>query len=514
MTPIVQNLMFITAGAAVGIILMALFFKGKKFTDIEKKQEEADKLISNSKEEASEMLEETKKRISLYKENLEETARRREERIKKTEELLDFKEESTKRKHARLKEIHSRAKAQLDDIRQMQKENKETSAEILEKIAKKASVEKEDLKEQIIQDYKNNVPEYRIDEENLKEEAMSIAKKTIVSCLQRMTSPTSAETRAVNVKVAKDFIKGKIVGKDAQNIAYLESLLDVAIVFNDLPQTISVSAFNLVERRIAQRTIEKLIKVRGEIDKKAIDDCLQAARTEVDEELYGIGKKAVEKMRFEGWDKDMVRTVGRLQYRTSYGQNIMRHSMEVGWMAMMLAAEIGLDLDTAKVAGFLHDVGKAIDQDPNVEDAHDRLTKEIMEKHGFSWECTHAAWVHHDAEPQQTAEALLIKAADAVSAGRPGARAESLHSYAERIEAIEKCACAAPGVKKVFAISAGREVRMMVDPEKIDDAGLAKIAREVADNIEENVVFPGHIKVNAIRRSEYIDVANNPTANV
>lgn len=509
MSIFLENLVFITIGGLAGLFGMIIFFKGKNFVDIEKKKEEAETMISKSKEEAEKIILETKEGADRFEKNLKEEIERRNGRIEKTEESHEHKNESLKRKEEKLEADTEKVRDQVKRLKELQAENRGAEERIAEKLIEKAGSSKEELKNQIIQEYVSEMAETKVDEESMKEEANTRARETIIGCLQRLTSPTSVESRAVHVKLAKDFIKGKIVGKDACNIRALEEMIDVAIVFNDLPQTISLSAFNLVERRVAQKTIGKLATVKNDIDKKTIEEKLAEARKEVDEELYEIGKKAVDAMGFSGWDKDLIRVVGRLKYRTSYGQNIMKHSMEVSWMAAMLAAEIGLDINVAKVAGFLHDVGKAIDQDPAVEDAHDRLTKEIMEKHGFSEDEVHAAWVHHEAEPARTAEAQLIKAADSISAARPGARAESIYSYSERIEALETTAKSFDGVDKVFVISAGREVRIMVDPDKIDDAKLNELARQIADKTQEDVVFPGHIKINAIRRKEYYDTASN-----
>lgn len=491
-------------GGAVTIIL----FKGTGIFDFEKKKKEALEILEKSRDQAVSLTEESKKRAITYRENIEESIKRREERIKKAENLLSTKEQSVKRKEERLNEVKKKVIIEAAEIKALKQDVDRKRSNAVESLLEKIKTTKENLKEEIIQQYKNETTEITIDEESIKEEQVKRAKEIIISCLQRLTSPTSVESRAVHIKVPRDHIKGKIVGKDACNIKALEEMIDVAIVFNDLPQTISVSAFNLVERRVAQITIEKLIAIRGDIVTPVIEKCLKDARKEVDEELYGIGKTAAENMGFKNWDKDLLRIVGRLQYRTSYGQNIMRHSMEVSWMAAMLASEAGLDAQTAKIAGFLHDIGKAIDQDPNVEDAHDRLTKEIMEKYNFPWEEVHAAWVHHDAEPQQTPEAFIIKAADAVSAARPGARAESTYGYAERLEALEIAARSFEGVDKIFAMSGGREMRLFVDPKVVDDQKLNELARQVADKIEQEVVYPGHIKVNLVRRQEYIENAN------
>lgn len=206
-------------------------------------------------------------------------------------------------------------------------------------------------------------------------------------------------------------------------------------------------------------------------------------------------------------NKDFTRVVGRLQYRTSYGQNIMKHSMEVGWIAQMLAKEIGIDAATCKIAAFLHDLGKAVDQDPNVKDAHDELTKELMTKYGFSEEEIHAAWAHHDAVVQETPEALIVKAADAVSGGRPGARQDSIERYIERIKAIDDTVTSFEGVRKSFIMSAGREVRVFTDSEKVTDKDIEEMAKNIAEDIEENVTFPGKIKIKVIRRTKSLEIA-------
>jgi len=253
--------------------------------------------------------------------------------------------------------------------------------------------------------------------------------------------------------------------------------------------------------------MEKLVKYKGEISPDVVKKIMKEASKETDDELYELGKEGLKRMRIDHKDKDFIRTVGRLQYRTSYGQNIMAHSMEVGWVCRMLGSEIGLDDKTCLIAGFLHDVGKAIDQDPNVKDCHDFLSKEIMEKHSFTWEEVHAAWTHHDAIPQETPEALLVKAADAVSASRPGARQESFEKYIERMKDLERTAKEFDGVKRAFAISAGREVRVIVDSEKINDEGLYSLAKEMASRIEEEIVYPGKVKVNVIRKTKYTETA-------
>ncbi|MBU1152176.1 HDIG domain-containing protein, partial [Patescibacteria group bacterium] len=346
-------------------------------------------------------------------------------------------------------------------------------------------------------------------EESLRENAPKFAKTTIVNTIQRLCSPTSVESKVVLIKVPQDKIKGKVVGKNGNNIKKLEELIDVDVIFNDLPQTISLSSYNLVNRKIAEIAIEKLIRVKDEINEQVVEKLVEQARKETDEELYVVGKKALKKMEitFEKEDRDLVKTIGRLQYRTSYGQNIMKHSMEVSWAATIIASELGANVQVCRIAGFLHDLGKAIDQDPDVQGAHDFLTKELMEKYGFNEAEIHAAWTHHESEPPKTPEALIVMAADAISAGRPGARQESIDRYIERIQALEGTAMSFDGVKKSFAISAGREVRVLVDPEEVKDEQIKEFATKIAKKIEHDLSYPGKIKINVIRKTRHTEIA-------
>ncbi len=499
-------------GALLGVVLTLVLGKKTGKADLLKKEQKAEEQISKAKEEAKKIKEENAGYVQKRKENIKHRILKKEERMKNLQRSFASKEDFLNKREERVRSLKKTLSTEEQAVRSTHDRKKKTKEEVLSRLSNKTGQSPEQLKKDILEEYKANL--YKDNEEKiikkeeiLKEEAGKTAKKIITGVIQRMCSPTSVETRSVHVKVQKDHIKGKIVGKEGKNIKMLEEALDVYIVFNDLPNIISVSAFQLVNRRTAQRTLEKLIKTRGDITEELIKKSIKLAEEEIDKELYKLGKQASETMLIKNEDKEFLRTVGRLKYRTSYGQNIMLHSMEVGWAAQMLASEIGLDINVARVGGFLHDLGKAIDQDPNVKDAHDQLSKEIMEKHGFSWEETHAAWTHHDAIPQETAEALVVKAADAISASRPGARQESFGKYVERISLIQETAKSFDGVKKAYAISAGREVRVVVDSEKIKDETLRPLAKQLAEKIEEDITYPGKIKVNAIRRTKHTEIA-------
>ncbi len=507
------ELIIIAGALAVGGFAGITVFSKTRFLDVEKDKKTSSEMILKSQQEALSIKNETGQYVEKRKADIEQETHRRAERIKKLEEILNTKEELLKKRVEKNKELELLVATKKEEMQVLSDGAKKKEKQVVEELGRKTGASIEDVKKDLINRYTKELEQEYLEgmakkEEYMKENAEKIAKKIIISSIQRLCSPTSVETRAVNVEVAKDHIKGKIVGKNAENILALEKLLTADIVFNDLPNTISISAFNLVERRIAQRTIERLVKIREDITPAVVARAVKMATEDTDKELYEIGKEALDTMEIKHDDKEFIRIVGRLHYRTSYGQNIMKHSMEVGWVAAILGAEIGLNIETCKVGGFLHDLGKAIDQDPNVKDAHDRLSKELMEKYGFSWEEIHAAWTHHDAIPQETPEALIVKAADAVSASRPGARQESIDRYIERIKALEGTAMSREGVKNAFALSAGRELRVLVDPEKVTDAQTKSLAVDLAKTIEKTLAYPGKIKVNIIRRTKHTEIAN------
>lgn len=507
--------MWLLTGVGVGMVsflISVVFFGKKKLFDFNKKQKEAEDIVIKSKTEADDLLEETKKRVSKTKELLETDLLKREERVKKLEEALTFKEEVVKKKETRNSEIKLREASLQEEIQGAQAGIKRSERESLEKLSTKTGLTPEGVKDDLINKYKKELEEENEEriitlEEDLKENAIKIAKRILTNTIQRMSSPTSVESRVLQIIVPQDHIKGKIVGREGKNVEEIEKELEVDIIFNDLPNTISISCYNLINRRIAQMAIEKLITVKGDIDEEVVRKKIKESREEIEKELFKIGDEVVKKLNLKNLNEELVRTIGRLQFRTSYGQNIMKHSMEVAWAATMIGSELGLNVETCKVAGFLHDLGKAIDQNPDVQGTHDFLTKELMEKYNFKAEEVHAAWTHHESAPLETPEALIVKAADAISAGRPGARQESISKYLERLEALESTAESFEGVRNSFAISAGREIRVLVDPDTITDDTMLPLAGDIAKKIEDNLSYPGKIKVNIIRRTKHTEIA-------
>lgn len=507
-----ENIIYILIGLVGGGFVSTVALKRMKFFDVEKDRKLAEEMIEKSKAEAElirkQGAEYVQNRVTAFKQDSDKKT----ERLNKIEAALVAKEEFVKKREERLKEVRLRIATLTEESDTLQKRIKNSEKDVLQKLSEKTGTTIEVLKENLLSKFIRELEEENTErliksEEWAKENAEKVARRVVVNVLQRLSSPTSVETRAVNVVVPKDHIKGKIVGRNGENIKEFERLLEVDIVFNDLPNTISLSAFQLVKRRVAQRAMEKLVNYRGDITKQVVQKAVQAAERETDDELYEIGKKAADKMGLKQNDKEFLRIVGRLQYRTSYGQNIMKHSMEVGWLAAMIGCELGLNMTTCKVGGFLHDLGKAIDQDPNVKDTHDQLSKEIMERFSFSWEEVHAAWTHHDAIPQETPEALIVKAADAISASRPGARQESFDKYIERIRALEEVGAGYEGVRGSYAISAGRELRVLVDSDLIKDEQMYAMAKEIAQKVEDELTYPGQIKINIIRKTKHTEIS-------
>jgi len=484
----------------------------RKAMSFEKKKEKAEEILVEAQKIAEEILTTAKSRAVNLQESGERNLDMTKRLIDQMEKSTNTKEQLVKKQEEKINELKAKITSLEEETSVKEGEIEEIRVQEKEVLSQKAGKKEEEIKKEIInkyeaeieQDYKQKL--VNIIEET-KEKAPRLAQRIIVEVIQRLTSPTSVEQRAVNVNVPKDIIKGKIVGKNAANILYFEQNLDVDVVFNDLPNTISISAFNLVNRRIAQKALEKLVKYPKDIDTRVIDEVIKRSKQETEEELYEIGKKALDQVGIKVENKELITIIGRLQYRTSYSQNIMRHSMEVCYLATMLGSEIGVNTETCKIAGFLHDLGKAIDQNPDVQGTHDFLTKELMEKYGFSPEQVHAAWTHHESEKPATAEALLIQAADALSASRPGARQESIEKYIARLQALEGVAYSFEGIKKAFAISGGREVRIIVDPTVVDDEKTQILADAIASRVENEVTYPGKIKINVIRKTKTIEVA-------
>ncbi len=504
------HILIIGAATIVGALLSQLIFKRLKFVDVKKAKEKANKLLEESKLEAVEIKEEASERAQSFHENKEDMLKQMKTLIHTIEQNVKFKEETLEKKE--LKNTHLRG-AVVDlqtDIKKSEERQLQLEEMVKEKLATRCGQTIESLTDSLIRQYKADISQEQA--ENIKkkidyaiENSEKIAKNILKSSMQKYTDTSSVEKKDAKIIVPRDEAKATVVGRNAENILLFEKLLDVDVVFNDEPKTILVSTFDLLRKNVARIAMEKLVKMRR-IGEKEIKRAIQESKKIIEQDLVEVGKKAVKKMGFKRkFDPELIKIIGRLKYRTSYGQNILLHSFEVASMAELLAGELGLDAEKVKVAAFFHDIGKAIDQ--HIEGSHDVLTREIMTKFGFPEDEIHAAWTHHEAETPETPEARLVMAADAISAGRPGARQESLQRYIERLKALESIAHSHPGVSKTFAISAGRELRVLVSPDEVNDDTMKEMAGDIAKEIEKKLSYPGKIKINIIRRTKAVDFA-------
>jgi ribonuclease Y len=505
-----NDILIIIGAVVVGALVSQLIFRRLKFIDIDRAKEKAEKIMSKSRDEAQKILDEAEKNAEGVKKNIHETERQMKSLIRTIEKNVSFKENALAKKENRNKQYRDYIDSLEKEIKETENKYEEIEKEVVKKLADRLGTSTDNLAVKIVEDYKKQLKDDAIEkikraEEYAHENAERTAKNILRGAMQRFTDRTSVEKKEAKIIVKRESTKSHLVGRNAENIMLFEKLMDVDVIFNDEPKTILVSSFDLVKKNIARIALGKLVKVRR-IDERSIKKAIQDAKKIIEKDLFNVGLKAVKKMRFkQKFPDELIKTIGRLKYRTSYGQNILLHSFEVAYMAELLASELKLDADLTKAAAFFHDIGKAIDQE--VEGSHDYLTREIMTKYNFSKEEIHAAWTHHEAETPDTPEARIVMAADAISAGRPGARQESLERYLERLSALEKIATSFTGVQKTYAISAGRELRVLVSSEEVNDDEIKKLADKIAHQVENKLNYPGKIKINIIRRTRSVDYA-------
>ncbi len=480
--------LFLAIGAlGVGSILGYLV----RQTIAKKKAESSEAVIGKVKEKAKEIIEQAKK---------EEAERR--DSILKLEHYLAEKEEYTEKKGLEIK----RKIEKIKDIRKEINLLKTKQIEALEKIAKLSKSEaKEKLFEQIEQEHQQKLQQkLKYLENDGQEEIVKKAKNLMALAMQRYASSQATEMTTTTVALPSDDLKGRIIGKEGRNIHVLEQLTGVEVIVDDTPGAITISGFNPIRRQIAKIALEKLLS-DGRIHPARIEETVERAKKEISLKMKEAGEAAAYEVGVIGLDPKLIQLLGRLLFRTSYGQNVLLHSIEVAHLSASLAAELGADVSLIKKAGLLHDIGKSVDHE--VEGTHVDIGKRILEKFTISQEIIEAMQSHHEEYPASSLEGIIIQAADALSASRPGARKDTVENYLKRLGELEKIALNFEGVNKSYAIQAGREVRVFVQPEKIDDLSAQKLARNIAKRIEQELEYPGEIKVNVIRETRAIEYA-------
>jgi len=498
---------------AIGIPLGIQYRKKVSEKEISSAEEEAKRIINESIKSAEskkrEALLEAKEEILRARNDYEREAKERRADLQKQERRLQQKEENLDRKLENIEKKEESLAAKLANLEESRAEVasvKKSQLDLLERIS---GFTAEEAKAYLIAQLETEVThesamKIKEIEARFKEEADTNAREIISLAIQRCAADHVAEATVSVVPLPNDEMKGRIIGREGRNIRTLETVPGVDLIIDDTPEAITVSCFDPVRREIARLALEKLI-IDGRIHPARIEEMVEKAKREVDATIKAEGERAVFETNVHGLHPELVKLLGRQKYRTSYGQNVLSHSIEVSHVAGLLAAEIGADVTMAKRAGLLHDLGKSIDHE--VEGSHVSIGVELARKYKESEEVIHAIQAHHNDVEPHTVVACLVQAADAISAARPGARRENLENYIKRLEKLEEVTSSFPGVEKSFAIQAGREVRIMVKPDQVSEDQMVLLARDIAKKIEEELEYPGQIKVHLLRETKVIEYA-------
>ena len=502
------------------VVLCAVFFAAgilyrKKVAEkqIGSAEEEAKRIINEAikggENKKREMLLEAKEEIHKSRSEYEREVKERRAEVSKQERRLQQKEEALDKKidlHEKKEDELAKRIAAIDKKQEEVESLKRSQMEVLEKIS---GLTQEEAKAYILKGVEENVRhetamKIKEIEAQMKEEADQTAREIIATAIQRCAADHAAETTVSVVPLPNDEMKGRIIGREGRNIRTLETITGVDLIIDDTPEAITVSSFDPVRREVARLALEKLI-ADGRIHPTRIEDMVEKARREVDHTIKVEGERATFETGVHNLHPELIKLLGRQKYRTSYGQNVLNHSIEVAHIAGLMASELGVDVTLAKRAGLLHDLGKSVDHE--MEGSHVQLGVELAKKYKENPVVINAIEAHHgDVEPQ-TVIACLVQAADAISAARPGARRENVENYIRRLEKLEELTNSFPGVEKAYAIQAGREVRVMVKPEQVSEDDMVILARELAKRIESELEYPGQIKVHVLRETKVIEYA-------
>ena len=506
-------IVLIIVAFAVAFFLGVTYRKKVAEREIMSAEDEAKRIINdaikNAESKKREALVEAKEEIHKNRSEYEreEKARRadlqkQERRLQQKEENLDRKTDSLERKNESLAQKISAVEAQQAEIALIKK----SQLEMLEKVSGYTVEEAKNylinaLKDEVTHEMAVKVKEI---EAQYKEEADERAREIIVTAIQRCAADHASEVTVSVVPLPNDEMKGRIIGREGRNIRSIETLTGCDLIIDDTPEAITVSSFDPVRREVARIALEKLI-ADGRIHPARIEEMVAKAQKEVNATIKAEGERAVFETNIHGLNQELIKLLGRMRYRTSYGQNVLNHSIEVSHISGLIAAELGVDVATAKRAGLLHDIGKAIDHE--VEGSHVTIGVEICKKYKESEAVIHAIEAHHGAVEPHTVVACIVQAADAISASRPGARRENIENYVKRLEKLEEISKSFPGIAGSYAIQAGREIRVMVKPEEVPEDKMVLLARVIAKKIEEELTYPGQIMVHVLRETKAVEYA-------
>jgi len=500
-------------GMAVGLVVGFSFLNSQ----LQRERKNAREEIERVREETLGQLETFKKEALILakeevleeKKSVEEEAQRKRKELQSFESRLLRREEMLERKLEQIEKTENLLRKRQEEVEKEKEAVENIKAQEMEELSRIANLSWEEAKQELLERVEKTL-DYEIGlkvkeaEERVKRESSKVAQEVVAQAIQRYAADFTVENTVSVVSLPSDEMKGRIIGREGRNIRTFEIITGVDLIIDDTPEAVLISSFDPIRREVARLALEKLI-VDGRIHPARIEELVDKAKVQVEEKIVQEGEQAIFDAGVKNVNGELVKLLGKLYFRTSYGQNVLQHSKEVAYFASLMASELGVDTTLAKRAGLLHDIGKALDHE--VEGPHAKIGAELASRYGEKREVVHAIEAHHGEIEAQTVEAVLVQAADAISASRPGARRESLESYIKRLEKLEKIADDFEGVEKSYAIQAGREIRIIVKPDRIDDARATKLAYDIARKIEKELEYPGQIKITVIRETRSVEYA-------
>lgn len=486
------------AGIALGYVLRLLIALGQRGSlELEVKRK-----LLEAKERADRIIEEARHEAETIEEERLDPLREREERLAKREAFLDERERN-------ITEEADDVKNRETEAANLRKEAENLLRDRRAELANLSNLTEEEARAILLREVEKAHETSLLSrlqklDTHGKKQLESKARSILLSVIQRMANPVNAEVMTLTVQIPSEELKGKIIGKEGRNIKTFEKATGVDVIIDDAPDRITLSSFDPLRRHIAKLALEKLIE-DGRIQPAKIEETVDKTRAEMNDLIKQKGEEAAYEAGIVGLDPRLIPLIGRLHFRTSYGQSVLQHSIEMAHIAGMLAEELGADPEIAKAGALLHDIGKAVDHE--VQGTHVEIGRRILEKYGVDTRIIQAMQSHHEEYPYETPESVIVQVADAISAGRPGARRDTVERYLERLSDLERIASGFPGVEKSYAISAGREIRIFVNPGKVTDLQMHKMAKEIAGRVQEELKYPGEIKVNIIRENRVVEYA-------